>query len=264
MLKKNATHYVQIGNFLRAVSDNLNTRANFHGKVRDAERLTIDDPLPISEINYLLEKIEQAITQCKALELDVSVQALKEIQKNLSDSTVKWTWRKAQNEFTYWSRTLKYELNNRLFFYIPNQRASFYRNPLLDDHSLNKFPSSVRDDMEAAGNCLATENYTACVFHLMRVMEIAVQNLGNTLGITLNDQTRWDRIIGDVRQEFNEKFSKNYPDKIRWDMLFEKLEIVKSAWRNPTIHPRATYNESETMDVIMSVKTFINDLAKLI
>ncbi len=263
MLKINAKHYVQIGNFLRAVSDNLSARAKFDGMVRDADRLSLDDALPDFEINHLLERIQQVFTHCEALELKVSIQALTDIHKNLTEPFYEWTWRKAQTEFEYWSRTFQYELNNRLFFYIPSHRTPFYKTNLLDEGASKKFPSSVRDDMEKAGNCFTTENYTACVFHLMRVMETGVQKLGDTLGIPSTYEKEWQTIINNIRHEINTKYPKKHPDRVRWDNLLAKLETVKDAWRNPTMHPKATYEESDAMDIILSVKTFMNELANM-
>jgi len=264
MFKINALHYVQVGNFLRAVSDNLSTRANFSGMLRDADRLSLDDVLPPFEIKFLLEKIQQVLSHCKALELDVSVQALNEIHKNLANPSVEWTWRQAQNEFVYWSRTFKYELNNRLFFYIPSHRAAFYKNNLLDEDSRNKLPSSVRDELEDAGNCYVMEDYTACVFHLMRVMETGINKLAEAIGVALTNQTAWDGIIKEIQQGFNTKYPKNHHDMARGDMLLGKLALVKDAWRNPTMLPKATYKESDAMDILMSVKTFMNELAKFL
>jgi hypothetical protein len=43
----------------------------------------------------------------------------------------------------------------------------------------------MAEDISEAAQCLALNRPTACVFHLMRVMETGVQILGNRLGIQL-------------------------------------------------------------------------------
>jgi hypothetical protein len=263
MLRINAKHYVQIGNFLRAVSDNLSARAKFDGMIRDADRMSLDEELPSPEINFLLERIQQLSTHLEALELVISLQILAEIHKNLSEPLVEWTWRKAQIEFEYLSRTIQHELNNRLCFYIPSHRAPFYKSNLLTQDAQKKLPSSVKDDMEKAGDCFATENFTACVFHLMRVMETGVQKLGDSLGVPLTNEKEWQKIINNIRHEINIKYPKNHQNRITWDNLLVKLETVKDAWRNPTMHPKATYEESAAWDIIISVRIFINELANV-
>ena len=44
------------------------------------------------------------------------------------------------------------------------------------------FPAANHEASEA-GKCFATARYTACVFHLMRVMEVGVQEFGAVLSV---------------------------------------------------------------------------------
>ena len=267
MLQINAKYYVQIGHFLRAVSDNLSARAKFDDKLNEADKASLDEKLPAFEINYLSEQIKTILSHCLSLELKISYGALYKINEDLANPLIEWTWRKAQSEFEYWNkRTFQTELETKLFFYIPDHRASFYKNNQLDEDVKKKIPVTIHDDMEEAGNCFATENYAACVFHLMRVMESGVQKLGDSLGVSLTNNKEWQSIINDIKHEINNKYpKKSHPEKYeKWTNLLAKLETVKDAWRNPTMHPRATYKESEAHDIIMSVRIFMNELAKWI
>jgi hypothetical protein len=63
------------------------------------------------------------------------------------------------------------------FFYIPLLRAQVFE--LVEPYGVlvsKKFPN-LTEDIQEAGKCYACARYTACVFHLMRVMENGVQRL---------------------------------------------------------------------------------------
>src|SRR5262249_20723072 len=69
------------------------------------------------------------------------------------------------------------ELKRTSIMYVPNEDAKFYeREELFGKEVRNKFPSAV-NDIRAAGNCYATDNSTACVMHLMRVLELGLNSL---------------------------------------------------------------------------------------
>ena len=69
--------------------------------------------------------------------------------------------------------------------------------PIFGKDIADKFPNHVGDMLEA-GNCFMLGRNTACVFHLMRVMEAAVQGFGTKLGVPLvydlERQTILDRL----------------------------------------------------------------------
>ncbi len=54
--------------------------------------------------------------------------------------------------------------------------------PLFHTSVYDKFPTAIRD-IEDGGKSLGYELGTACVFHMMRVMEVGLKALGNALGI---------------------------------------------------------------------------------
>jgi len=45
-----------------------------------------------------------------------------------------------------------------------------------------KFPDLL-EDISESGNCYALDRYTACIFHLMRVVEKSVQQFGIKMGL---------------------------------------------------------------------------------
>ncbi len=71
------------------------------------------------------------------------------------------------------------ELKSHHFFYIPQGRFAHYMQPVAFGVEVTtKFPTASAD-IEEAGNCYAVGRNTACVFHLMRVMEIGIRALAD-------------------------------------------------------------------------------------
>jgi hypothetical protein len=157
------------------------------------------------------------------------------------------------------------ELDSRFVFILSMSEKTFY-NPdisIFGKEVVNKF-GDMNEDIVEAGNCFALGRYTACVFHLMRLIEIAVQKLGDSFGINLTHEKKWQEIINLIRKEIKVKYSKHHPDKIKWDDLLAKLETVKDAWRNPTMHPKATYTEEEARYILNAVEIFMKGLIKIL
>jgi len=160
------------------------------------------------------------------------------------------------------------ELNTRLVFIISSKEEEYY-NPegtIFEKEIVDKFPNMVEDIVEA-GNCFACNRYTACVFHLMRIIERAVQILANKLDIppTITYDEEWQKIINAIRGKLNTLYPKhNNQDRIRYEAIIGHLETVKIAWRNPTMHPKATYTEEEAKAILGAVEIFLKDLIRIL
>ena len=90
---------------------------------------------------------------------------------------------------------------------------------------------------------------TACVFHLMRVMEAAVQGFGTKLGVPLVYDLEWQTILDRLNPPIK-PMNKGDPLRPVYSAIHANLYHVKIAWRNETMHPKATYDEGEALNVI--------------
>ena len=149
------------------------------------------------------------------------------------------------------------------FFYMPFDQSEFYAQEELFGADVNlKFPS-IHYDMIEAGNCFAMGRGTACVFHLMRIMETGVQGFGNKLGISLANEKNWQNILDEVN-----KAIKSLPPKVQGTVEMSQaaanLYAVKIAWRNQVMHPNDKYTLEEAKNLIGQVKLFMEQLAAII
>ena len=123
-----------------------------------------------------------------------------------------------------------------------------------------KFPKAS-EDIEEASKCLVFQRPTACVFHLMRAMEVIVQRLAKKLGVA-NVEKEWGKLLSDIAKAI-EAMPKG-AKRDRWSEAHTHLYHVKQAWRNDTMHPKQTYTREQAHDVYRAVRIFAAHLAGLV
>src|SRR5580658_9536619 len=88
---------------------------------------------------------------------------------------------------------IRNEMKGHLFFFVDEPQFYKQRQPFGARVAV-WFPE-LEYDITEAGNCIAFDLATACVFHLMRVMEVGVQRLGTRLGVPLANELNWQVIL---------------------------------------------------------------------
>ena len=74
------------------------------------------------------------------------------------------------------------DLAGLVFLYLPGDKLAYYQKAeLFGDTFKFNFPTANTEVIEA-GNCFAFGRNTACVFHLMRALEVVLKSLFNRLG----------------------------------------------------------------------------------
>jgi hypothetical protein len=125
-----------------------------------------------------------------------------------------------------------------------------------------RFPK-MSEDIAEAGKCLAVGRWTACVFHLMRVMELGVQQIGDLLGVTSTAEKYWGPLTDEIGGRVS-RLDKNDPRKPPLSAAVSHLHSVRVAWRNEVMHPRQTYAEEEARDIFTHTRSFIRSLLPLV
>jgi hypothetical protein len=119
--------------------------------------------------------VNEILDSCEALGLRTSVICAQEFLYDLEHKEL--TVELLRGSLKELGNSIRREMQAEVFFHLPASRAKFYDNKeLFGEQSVYKFPD-LQDDIREAGNCLALGRGTACVFHLMRIMEAAVQTL---------------------------------------------------------------------------------------
>lgn len=177
--------------------------------------------------------------------------------------------------------TIRREMSTHVFLYVPANRVDYYQSyqeSLSHSEDINEvrfgeevtsnFPS-IRDDVLNAGNCLAVGQPTACVFHLMRIIERGLR----TLGAALNDPSldprknpTWEAILRKCDDELKKPCDKRSPGWQKDSQYFAEAvantRAVKDAWRNPSIHVEIDYDDEKALAIFRAVRAFMRHLAK--
>lgn len=161
------------------------------------------------------------------------------------------------------------ELESMIFLRIPSEHIEYYKNPkAFGDEVYQKFPGA-RLDIQEANNCFATDRYTACVFHLMRVAEHGLRALTKKLKIKFKvavEFETWERIIKAIETETQKIAGQPKTLKRQADLEFysgaaAQFRYFKDAWRNHVMHTRTNYYDQEALMIMLHTRDFMRHLA---
>jgi len=119
--------------------------------------------------------------QLDALPLTLPVRAMVDrVMERASDDN--YTFHEASVSLDMLHDAIMADLSAPCFLYVPAEKGHFYDQPEppFGQEVTDAFPVADRD-IAAAGRCFALDEWTACVFHLMRVLEIGLHDLAAEL-----------------------------------------------------------------------------------
>jgi len=131
--------------------------------------------------------------------------------------------------------------------------------------TLKAFPTA-KADIESAVDCYALGQYTACAYHLMRVLEHGLRAMATNVGRAF-DKQNWGNIIEEIESSI-EAERNSLPRGVAKDERLTFLSAAakeffyfKDGWRNHTAHNRVTYDETMARGLIEHVRDFMNHLS---
>ena len=211
-----------------------------------------------------LNRIE---SDCKTIPLDDAIAEVKRTKSTLADCTYMQLAHRLANIY----ERMHDQLNKRAFFYLPDDRRSFYDDPRFEfgEVSCDVFHECLLD-IEEAGKCYAFGRWTATVYHLMRIMEEGLKFMcaeASKHGITFpehnNSWNSWlDPIDKQIKKQYKEKTSAWNGVEHIYAELAADLRNVSRAWRNKTMHVGTGYDQEQAGKIYSAVKHFMQDLAE--
>ena len=165
-------------------------------------------------------------------------------------------------------KLLSNELDTAVFFHVPPLKKRFYEAQDLFGVAVTAAFPSATFEIKEAGNCYALSRNTACVFHLMRVLELGLIALGKVFAVSLA-HTNWapaiEQIESKIRDMHKDPIWKAKPDCKEQQEFYSQsashFGVLKDAWRNYTAHARGKYDEQEALDILENVRGFMQKLA---
>jgi hypothetical protein len=161
------------------------------------------------------------------------------------------------------------EMKSQKFFWMPISRVSWHEKTgrnLLGDECADRFiKSGIENEMERAAKCFAFGQYTACVFHLMRICEAGVRALAKATGYDWDQCPNWGKFYKQYDVQLATNPTKHVEPWLSHADFLESvggnLRAVKDAWRNNTMHLEKTYDEEQSHHLLTVVPSFMKQLS---
>lgn len=231
-----------------------------------------EDVISTQNLAKYLKKVEKLQSHLTDMGFKHSLKYVKSIVDNLS--TNKYTYEEYSKDLDILNDRIIDELEDIFFLFIPSERAAYFNNKsLFGQEVAAKFPNANREFQEA-GNCYATENYTACVFHLMRSLEYGLRALARNLRVSFRrgrkivpiDLQHWGNIINEIESKIDElnklPRSRHKTRSLQfYSEVAKEFRYFKDAWRNHVMHTQAEYNQRDADRVIEHVRDFMQHIA---
>lgn len=226
------------GSYLEA-----NTAATFLQNLRDLEKQLEEMKLKqtLKSVRRLIDKIQRSVL------LDDRAEFL------LSDIGLR----------------LHDELDEVLLFSLPQNAEQFEQaEPIFGRRVAHNYQGASADISEA-GKCLALRRSTACVFHLMRVVEVGIEGVRKHLQIpdpVKEAERNWGAVFRKLRDEMDRRKAAKPAGWTKQDdqffsEVYASLDAVRQAWRNSTMHVENKYTEEEAEHILAVTKGFMKKLA---
>lgn len=159
------------------------------------------------------------------------------------------------------------DLASAWFLMIPSTLREHYeqREPPLGEAVAARFPDAGKD-IAAASRCLALDEGTACVFHLMRVLEHGLRLIAARFGVSFAVDS-WHKVIKGIEDGIADLRNKQgLTEQDRKDITYyseaaSQFRYFKDAWRNHVTHAREHYDPREAEVVWAHVRELMRHLA---
>jgi hypothetical protein len=210
-------------------------------------------PLQVRLVKEVAESMQlhSTLTRCNRLLLVIEVEpSLAKVAQQLEEIR----------------RQFEDDLRRRHFLSVSEEDLKFWDKDHLFGETVSRKFTRASWDIKNAGNCLALGQGTACVFHLMRAMEVAVRKLAKKMNVTITPQSTWRKMTGlmdDKIKKMPDTTDRLKRKKNDWEGARANLHHVGSVWRNNTMHPATSYTPSQAQDVFNAVRVFMVDICKL-
>ena len=238
MLRLHADTFVHVMSHMGQIRAGLDVMEQVGLKL-DGQSEIMDGDLPEE-----MDRLEQELAE---LNLGLSLKALKIARREMSAKPL--NVREIKHSILMLQGRIRDELETVHCLALTENEKRHYapREPLLGPAVESKFVSTLFD-VDEAGKCFAFGRYTACVFHLMRVVEAALNTVADKLGAAIEDGDgkglAWGVVAGNMK-DIIDNMPKGSAEKVKWYRVQSALVVVNRAWRVPTNHPKSVYTEEE-------------------
>ncbi|MES2282939.1 MAG: hypothetical protein V4542_16110 [Pseudomonadota bacterium] len=160
---------------------------------------------------------------------------------------------------------LRHEATTKAAMILPPDKLHLYApsTPIYGLNIRSKFPSATYD-IDEASKCVALGRSTAAVFHLMRVIEVSLKAIAKHLGAKQPNNPNWGSWLVEINREIEKRSpvgSKKWVDNDFFQDVYHRLDAIKDAQRNPTLHTETVHTEGEALLIFQVTEAFMQKIA---
>jgi len=254
----------------------------WHLEVIEEDAYKHEDSFP-SKLAEIDQKAYQAVINkmrehCEMLELDSALDQIKRIDSTIELGSNYGAYRAFAEESKQLLKCITTDLDKRLFFFVPPAETKYHEQKEPFGHEVaERFPEA-NEEIREAGNCYATGNNTACVFHLMRAVEHGARALVKRLKIKIGSgkdelpypvelcdwgtiYTRLDEAVKKLPSRTSVKASER---RAFYRHALTQFANFKDTWRNRISHTRVNYRDRPhlVMDAMDNTRHFMTHLVE--
>ena len=197
------------------------------------ERAEIDIPPATRKI--FATACDELVEYVQSCDLKASNRALSRLIGNIEAEDEEFTFADFQRFAEDFLLRLRDEFELTTFLFVEASRLKFYdtSEPLFGTEVASKYPSAYQEIAEA-GKCLALGRSTACVFHLMRTMEVGIHAVAQ--GLKIPDPAKpaeknWGVILRKIREAIDARQRwRRKSDKDFYEEAWASLDAVRNPW----------------------------------
>jgi hypothetical protein len=216
----------------------------------------------LREIDNMLDKFRDA-------PLDSALDEMERIRIKLLGGNVRWYDYAHLMESL--ARRIQYELARNMFMFVPRDKALRLTTGgkgagnQMGQEVLTRFPDLALD-IHHAYSCWALDLSTACVFHLVRIVETGLRELAAVLHLQVKDRPMWNdylvAIENHVRPPGGGKGTLSREEEIFYSDMVAHIRAISRAWRNPVVHEiAASYENDEATKILNNIEALMQSIS---
>jgi hypothetical protein len=265
MLKINAPAFVNALSFLAAMRASMVDKSLSGALEEKSGRIGEMESLLLESFQLMLGELKASLS---VLSVPVTSSIVGEFDRSLKESV--GSWGDVSKYLQEIEAILKRELEVAVLLSLDPREVSYFepKSPLFGKEFADKFPTEAAYEIDEAGKCLALGRSTACVFHLMRAMEIGVRTTARCLGVpdpVKPAERNWGVVLKAIQDAIRTKWpnaaGRAHGDGALFEELYASLDAVRNPWRNATMHVEKKYTDEEAEHIFVAVRGFMKKLA---
>ncbi len=234
--------------------------AMINGFLRDVlPRLDQDGPIPTSVSDPIRREAAELLVLLTPLNAPLTILAVERLIDSLKRVV---QYRELNNLIEQILPRLKDELGLMHLLALDPAESKLYApvTPHFGAEVRAKFSHAIYD-IDEAGKCLALGRSTASVFHLMHVLEMALQAIHACLGLPIPDNASWGIWLKGIRDERQKRGLTNWSESVFFQDVCQHLDSIKEVHRDPTLHVDTIHTAEEALLIFENAKTFMKKIA---